>query len=89
MEEALQLAQELEDLLANLPNSIVRIKGLVRFKETPDKLFLLQRVGRRFSIMQHCSADTQDQVSRLLVLGNVEMPNERELQHWFTSILAS
>ncbi len=41
---------QLENLLANLPNSIVRAKGLVNLDTNSNQSFLLQYVGQRFSL---------------------------------------
>jgi G3E family GTPase len=36
----------LDDLLRNLPEEVIRTKGLVRFDETPEELFVFQKVDR-------------------------------------------
>jgi G3E family GTPase len=80
---------KLQNLLASLPNSIVRMKGFVRFSDAPGELQSLQRVGSRCSIVEHCAVGTEDQGTRLVVLGNIEMPDEDQLQSWFLSVLAN
>jgi G3E family GTPase len=39
-----------EDAVDRLPESVLRAKGFIRFRDDPDRCWLLQRTGRQWSL---------------------------------------
>lgn len=58
----------LRTLIAELPPGVLRAKGVVRLAEDPERRYILQRVGRRWSL-QPGDGGTENPTSRLVVLG--------------------
>ena len=57
------------DALQALPDGIVRAKGLLHLREDPATRYLLQLVGRRYSIEAHGPWGDEPPRSRLVVIG--------------------
>jgi G3E family GTPase len=57
------------DALRALPDGIVRAKGLLHLREDPGTRYLLQLVGRRYSIEAHGPWGDEPPCSRLVVIG--------------------
>ena len=60
-----------------LPSSVIRGKGILNFKEEPEKLWIWQKVGKNFSIKKFLGADSN---SKLVLIGTPEMPSAQELK---------
>lgn len=58
-----------EDLMAELPDSIVRAKGVLRLLEEPDRTMILQRVGQRWSLRRAPKGSPRVAESRLVLIG--------------------
>ena len=57
-----------EALMDAMPEEVMRAKGLLMIEERPDKLMLLQRVGRRWTLLPHGPMVESPQ-SQLVVIG--------------------
>jgi G3E family GTPase len=68
-----------------LPASIYRCKGIVYAKESPEKRFALQAVGRRVEIMELGEWGERTRQSRLVAIGSSF--DVRELSRKFDACL--
>ena len=83
-EEAISGAR-LVDAIKALPDGIVRAKGLLHLREDPTNRYVLQVVGRRFSIEADRPWGADTPASRLVVIG---LPGSVDAQE-LTATLAS
>ena len=60
-----------------LPSSVIRGKGILNFEKEPEKLWIWQKVGKKFSIKKFLGANSN---SKLVLIGTPEMPSAQELK---------
>ena len=60
---------QIEAALTDWPESVLRVKGVLRFRDQTDELHVVQRVGRRWSIEQSCNGLDPSLVGKLVVIG--------------------
>jgi G3E family GTPase len=77
------------DALRTLPDGIVRAKGLLCLREDPDTRYLLQLVGRRYSIEAHGPWGDEQPRSRLVVIGLPGSVDEAALDATMASLTAA
>ncbi|MCY4665793.1 MAG: GTP-binding protein [Acidimicrobiaceae bacterium] len=58
-----------EAVLRDWPESVVRVKGVVRFRGHENGLHVVQRVGRRWSIEEAPASVDSSRIGKLMVLG--------------------
>ena len=58
-----------EAVLRDWPESVLRVKGVVRFRDHENGLHVVQRVGRRWSIEEAPASVDSSHIGRLMVLG--------------------
>ena len=63
--------------IATLPKSILRSKGIVRFRQKTGR-WIFQLVGRRHELTDAMDLEGED---RLVFLGTPDMPGETELRN--------
>jgi G3E family GTPase len=68
----------LHKALADLPPSIVRLKGFVRLDSSPQRLRLVQGVGRRCTISE-ANSTVEQEGSALVVIGVTEVLRDEDL----------
>jgi G3E family GTPase len=76
----------LVEALPALPDGIVRAKGLLHLREDAANRYLLQLVGRRFSIEAVGPWGDEPPASRLVVIGLPGSVDEQALQDMFTQL---
>ncbi|MEM7322774.1 MAG: GTP-binding protein [Actinomycetota bacterium] len=59
---------QIEAVMTALPDSVMRAKGILMVDDRPDKLMLLQRVGRRWNLLLHGPLP-DGAVSQLVLIG--------------------
>ncbi len=64
----LMTRDQVEGLMADTPDTIVRMKGIIRLDEDPPVMSALHRVGRRWSL-DHLPDEQPDTASRLVAIG--------------------
>jgi G3E family GTPase len=69
----------LVEALQGLPEGVVRAKGILRLHEDARHRYVLQLVGRRYSIVPHLPWDDEEPCSRIVVIGLPGSVDEREL----------
>ena len=74
-----------EAALRDWPDCILRVKGVLRFNGHPNRLHVIQRVGRRWSIEQAPDSHDSDQRGKLVVIG---LPDTLDLRALTTSLLS-
>ena len=72
-----QLNRKTFELWCNaLPQSVIRGKGLLRFRDDPEHLWIWQKVGKHSSFKKSI---VKSEISELLLIGTAEMPVSLEL----------
>ena len=61
-----------------LPSSVIRGKGVLHFKDDPDKIWIWQKVGRSESL-KSIKSGKNNGTSKLLLIGTVTMPSVEEI----------
>ena len=61
--------EDLEGLVTALPESIVRVKGVIHLQEEPDRRFILQVMGKRWNLTPGISWASEKPGSRLVFIG--------------------
>lgn len=79
----------LRSVLATMPPSVWRAKGLVRLSEQPDRLFVLQLVGRRWSLAPRVqgAAEPLASASEIVVIGAAQQLDKTGLASLFAPVL--
>ncbi len=72
----------LEDVLNTLPNEVIRAKGIVRLKDSPETRSVFQLVGKRWEITPR-GAWTEGELSRLVFIGFPGSIDREELRARF------
>ena len=68
-----------EAALTNWPDSVLRVKGVLQFNGHPDRLHIVQRVGRRWSIEQAPNNLDPSRAGKLVVIGLTGTLHHRDL----------
>ena len=68
-----------EAALQHWPDSVLRVKGILRFGGQPDRLHIVQRVGRRWSIEQAPNSLDSSRSGKLVVIGLPGTLHRRDL----------
>jgi len=68
-----------EAALRDWPDSVLRVKGVLRFNGRPDRLHVVQRVGRRWSIEQAPDSLDPSRSGKLVVIGLPGALHRRDL----------
>ncbi|HZA96898.1 MAG TPA: GTP-binding protein, partial [Burkholderiaceae bacterium] len=68
----------LDEALAELPPSVIRLKGFVRLDSSPQRLRLVQGVGRRCTISE-ANSTVEQEGSALVVIGVKEVLRDEDL----------
>ena len=68
-----------EAALRDWPDSVLRVKGILRFNGHPDRLHIVQRVGRRWSIEQAPDNVDSNQLGKLVLIGLPGTIHHRDL----------
>ena len=72
-----QLNRKTFELWCNaLPQSVIRGKGLLRFRDDPEHLWIWQKVGKHSSFKKSI---VKSEISEVLLIGTAEMPVSLEL----------
>ena len=72
-----QLNRKTFELWCNaLPQSVIRGKGLLRFRDDPEHLWIWQKVGKHSSFKKSL---VETEITKVLLIGTVEMPVSLEL----------
>jgi G3E family GTPase len=61
-----------------LPSSVIRGKGIIRFKNNPETVWIWQKVGRSETLKQMKSIKFSG-ISKVLLIGTVEMPSVSQI----------
>ncbi len=64
-------------MLENLPDEVIRAKGIVRFKETPDEFFIFQKVDRSDTPQFFPAGKTPKVDTPLILFIGPELPEEK------------
>jgi G3E family GTPase len=78
----------LERILDALPDSIIRVKGIVDIAEQPHTQTIVQRVGRRWTLEEGSAWGLVFRHSDIVVLGTPDMPPDVELEDAFSVLLS-
>jgi G3E family GTPase len=79
----------LRSALDALPAAVLRAKGIVRLAEAPDRRFVLQLVGRRWSIEPaEVEAPALPRPSEIVVIGLADQLDPESLRTLFAPVLA-
>ena len=79
----------LQDGLAGLPDSVIRVKGIVDLADSPATQTIVQRVGRRLSLEDGAPWGLAFRHSDIVVLGTPDMPSADELERAFAAWASS
>ncbi len=77
------------DALAALPDSVIRVKGIVDLADSPATCTIVHRVGRRLSIEAGAAWGLVFRRSDIVVLGTPDMPSAAELTKTFADCSSS
>lgn len=77
----------LQTALQSLPDSILRIKGIVDLADSPLTQTIVQRVGRRWTLEAGASWGLAFRHSDVVVLGTPDMPSDAALEGVFSGLL--
>lgn len=69
----------IEAALRDWPDSVLRVKGILRFDNHPDRLHIVQRVGRRWSIEPAPNGLNSTHTGKLVVIGLPGTLHHRDL----------
>jgi G3E family GTPase len=69
----------LVEALRELPEGIVRAKGILHLREDPPQRYVLQLVGRRYSIVPQLPWNDDEPCSRIVVIGLPGSVDEQQL----------
>jgi len=61
--------ESLDDVVATLPESVVRAKGVIYLQEEPERRFILQVMGKRWNLTPGLSWASEKPGSRLVFIG--------------------
>ncbi|MGE0420985.1 MAG: GTP-binding protein [Reyranellaceae bacterium] len=75
--------------LAALPDSVIRVKGIVDLADSPATQTIVQRVGRRLSLEDGAPWGLAFRHSDIVVLGTPDMPSAEELDRAFADCASS
>jgi G3E family GTPase len=64
-------------MLENLPDEVIRAKGIVRFKETPDEFFIFQKVDRSDTPQFFPAGKTPRVNTPLILFIGPELPEDK------------
>lgn len=76
--------EQIEFALRAWPDHVLRVKGLVRIEAENDKLYLIQRVGARWSLTEMMQEVNESHVGQLVILGIRGTLNSEALQRALT-----
>ena len=71
-------------MLSNLPDGIVRVKGVLHLAEMPDQQIIVHRVGKRTEVYPGKPWGDQKPATKLVAIGLAEAELPVELQRWFS-----
>ena len=66
--------QTFKDWVDDLPDSVIRGKGVLQLENNPLESFIWQKVGKNYSLTKS-STPLNNEGSELLLIGNPEMPS--------------
>ncbi len=79
--------KKLKEVLAALPGSVQRIKGIVRLGTRPDQFYKVERTGKQHCMNVVTGFQADETVSQMVVIGLDDMPDDQELTQRFSSAL--
>ncbi len=81
--------QKLRGVLDALPEGVYRAKGFIYLEELPTKRYVLQMVGRRYTLDESGTWGTQAAESRIVLIGDRDGIHPDELQSVFDSSIGT